>query len=118
MQVNLEWAREAAMAYVMMTHPGIASSDCCRPDASWAEGQGIMPFEVAYVMVTHDDGASGVCVCVCVCVQAPFELRALEVVLDFVTLLLEFLVSELEKAVHPVLDAIVNKARDPRHADS
>lgn len=46
--------------------------------------------------------------------EAPFELRALEVVLDFVTLLLEFLVSELEKAVHPVLDAIVNKITSRR----
>lgn len=47
----------------------------------------------------------------CALLQAPFELRALEVVLDFITLFLEFLVTELEKAVHPVLDAIVSKVR-------
>jgi len=41
--------------------------------------------------------------------EAPFELRALEVVLDFITLFLEFLVIDLEKMAHPVLDAIVQK---------
>lgn len=42
--------------------------------------------------------------------QVPFELRALEVVLDFITLFLQFLVTGLEKLAHPILDAIVQKA--------
>ncbi len=43
-------------------------------------------------------------------IQVPFELRVLEVVLDFITLFLEFLVTGLEKLARPILDAIVQKA--------
>jgi hypothetical protein len=35
--------------------------------------------------------------------------HGLQVVLDFVTMFLEYLVTELERVAHPVLDAIVQK---------
>ena len=37
------------------------------------------------------------------------RMRWLQVVLDFVTMFLEYLVTELERVAHPVLDAIVQK---------
>ena len=37
------------------------------------------------------------------------RLRRSQVVLDFVTMFLEYLVTELERVAHPVLDAIVQK---------
>ena len=35
----------------------------------------------------------------------------MQVVLDFVTLFLEFLVTDLERTAHPVLDSLVQKVR-------
>ena len=43
--------------------------------------------------------------------EMPFELKVLEVVLDFVTSYLEFLTSDLEALAHPTLDAIVQRVR-------
>jgi hypothetical protein len=41
------------------------------------------------------------------------RMRWSQVVLDFVTMFLEYLVTELERVAHPVLDAIVQKVRAP-----
>ena len=43
--------------------------------------------------------------------ELPFELKVLEVVLDFVTTYIEFLSSDLEASAHPVLDTIVQRVR-------
>lgn len=43
--------------------------------------------------------------------EMPFELKVLEVVLDFVTTYMEFLTSDLEASAHPALDAIVQRVR-------
>ena len=52
------------------------------------------------------------------------RVRQMQVVLDFVTMFLEYLVTELERVAHPVLDAIVQKvwailvSCDSLHSDS
>lgn len=42
-------------------------------------------------------------------VGRPIQMHWSQVVLDFVTMFLEYLVTELERVAHPVLDAIVQK---------
>lgn len=48
--------------------------------------------------------------------EMPFELKVLEVVLDFVTTYVEFLTSDLEASAHPALDAIVQRVSLRPHA--